>query len=118
MTKYSLISYDLSTATIIACFPFENLHDDLNIDCNNNPNVPFAVGSNQTIVKWDDDGPIYETECTLCGNHSICKEYFKVDLKEEIMVALGIDGRYGVPLCVNTCYKKIDALMHTEHGRF
>lgn len=112
--KYTLISYTGELVT--DCYVFESEHRGLNIDSCNNENVPIAVGSNQSIVSWD-DSPIYEAECALCGNRGVCREYFKVDLEEDIMDAL-LEGRYGNPFCINTCYKKIDALMHTDHGSF
>jgi len=77
-------------------------------------------GSNQAIVNHDID-PIYETECAFCGNRGVCREYFKIDLDEDIMLAIGDDGknsmgRYGNPFCIDTCYKKMYRLMQTKHG--
>ena len=63
------------------------------------------------------DGNVYEATCAFCGNHGKCKEYFKVDLSVEIMTAFELE-RYGNPFCIDTCYKKIDALMNTKHGSF
>jgi len=105
---------------------FESGHSDIEL----NPygdKCPVTVGSNQKVINWETQGPIYETECSFCGNYGICREYFKINFSEEIMDAFGYDhptvgrmpmGRYGNPLCINTCYKKLDRLMHTKHGSF
>jgi hypothetical protein len=116
MHKYSLLSYD-KDENITQCYPFESQYNDCHINVHTNERTPFPVGSNQRIISWEEDGPIWNDVCDFCGHESIVREYFKVDLDLDIMDAFGF-GRYGMKFCANTCYKKIDKLMHTDKGTF
>jgi len=119
MEKYSLITYD-GDNKIISAVVFESVELGLDMDPYGD-RCPMVVGSNQAIINHSDK-PIYEAECAFCGNHGVCREYWKINLNVEIMDAFGEDGtpmaRYGNPLCIDTCYRKIDRLMHTKHGSF
>ena len=112
MYKYSLLDYD-KDENIIQCRIFESKYDD----CHKNIHLPIPIADNQRIISWEEDGPIWNDVCDFCGHESIVREYFKVDLDLDIMDAFGF-GRYGMKFCANTCYKKIDRLMHTDKGTF
>jgi len=115
--KYSLLSYD-NNGDVTNCYEFESEHNDCDENIYENDHIPFTVGSNQRIVHWiDEGGHMTNDTCDFCGNDGIVREYFKVNLDEDIMAAFNI-GRYGNKFCINTCYKKIDALMHTDVGSF
>ena len=49
--------------------------------------------------------------CTLCHNTTVCISYFKTDFPEDIMQAMGIEGRYGNFYCKHSCWHIIKRLM-------
>jgi hypothetical protein len=56
-------------------------------------------------INWDENVTnIQETDPTLWTGAAVAGYW--------------IAGRYGMKFCANTCYKKIDKLMHTDKGTF